>query len=270
MWSERFIEDEENYFGIGQKVVIALCRSIQGKPRKVVYFDNWLTSLELVHHLRSELGILSLETIQQNEMRGCSIVSDEVLLKRGRGSFESTSDNEKKINITKWADNKCVHLVSSFSATTHVSHVILDYNRHMGGVDLADMLVSLYRTGLKSHRWHLKVFAQMLEINVNNAWLLYRRDCMSLKIKNIMPLKIFRFSIIRSLLTSNKPRIGRPAAWQSPATQIRHPVVPRPTDDTRSEETGVHYRYETSSDQMISFIEKKNLSSNLSQVLTLK
>nr|CAI5822949.1 unnamed protein product [Callosobruchus analis] len=70
----------------------------------------------------------------------------------------------------------------------------------MGGVDLMDMLVSLYRTRLKSRRWYLSIFAQMVDLCMNNAWLLYRRekklmssetgDCM-----DEMTLKDFRYYV---------------------------------------------------------------------------
>ncbi|KAF6201611.1 hypothetical protein GE061_004003 [Apolygus lucorum] len=46
---------------------------------------------------------------------------------------------------------------------------------HMGCVDLSDMLIALYRTPLRSHRWYLALFAQLLDICVDNAWLMYRR-----------------------------------------------------------------------------------------------
>lgn len=50
----------------------------------------------------------------------------------------------------------------------------------MDGVDLSDMFVALNRTGLKSHKWCMSLFSQMLDICINNAWLLYRRDCRKL------------------------------------------------------------------------------------------
>jgi hypothetical protein len=47
------------------------------------------------------------------------------------------------------------------------------YNESMGGVDLADMLISLYRTKIKSKRWYLKVLFHCVDIAKVNAWLLY-------------------------------------------------------------------------------------------------
>lgn len=46
----------ENSLGVGAKVVIALCQTIRHKPA-VVFFDNFFTSLELIHLLRHEYGI---------------------------------------------------------------------------------------------------------------------------------------------------------------------------------------------------------------------
>lgn len=55
-------------------------------------------------------------------------------------------------------------------------NMIKEYNTNLCGVDLADMLIALYRTPFRGHRWYLPIFSQMLDICVNNAWLLYRRD----------------------------------------------------------------------------------------------
>ncbi|GFY64664.1 uncharacterized protein TNIN_239211 [Trichonephila inaurata madagascariensis] len=52
--------------------------------------------------------------------------------------------------------------------------IVRPYNRHMGGVDLADMLISLYKIPFKSRRWCLGIFAQIVDICLNNAWLVYR------------------------------------------------------------------------------------------------
>jgi len=225
-----FTEYENMYFGLGQKVIVELCKSIPSKPLSVVCFDNWFTSLELVTYLRKSFGILSLGTIQQNRLRGCNIIADKPLLKKGRGSYETKSDNKNKISVVKWADNKCVTIVNSYISTSAPSEtvsrydknkkervnvkctkVIKEYNSHMGGVDLADMFVSLYRTGIKSHRWYLAIFSQLLDIGVNNAWLLYRRHYSQLNNnqQETLQLKHFRYEIAKSLLAQSS--IGRPS-----------------------------------------------------------
>lgn len=251
--TESFSEYEETFFGLGQKVVLQLCKTISDKPLTAVYFDNWFTSLELVTYLRKQFGILSLGTIQQNRLRGCDIINDKDLLKKGRGSYEMRCDNKKKIAVVKWADNKCVTLVSSFvpvnEQTSSVRRydknmktkipincptIIKEYNSKMGGVDLADMLVSLYRTGLKSHRWYLAVFSQLLDISVNNAWLLYRREFEELNndlnFKH-MPLKQFRTSIAKTLINQRKP--GRPIKELLTNPRIQKLPRLRPTDNIR-------------------------------------
>lgn len=86
-------------------------------------------------------------------------------------------------------------------------NMIRHYNSHMGGVDLADMLIALYRTEMRAHRWYMPLFSQMLDICVNNAWLVYRRET-----NNVKPLKLkeFRCAISRSLVTAQRAISGTP------------------------------------------------------------
>ena len=108
---------------------------------------------------------------------------------------EYWTDAKGGISITKWCDNKCVQLISSYCDLDSTSKVkrwdnktktyididcptaVQKYNKSMGGVDLTDMLIALYRTTIKSKRWYLKVLFHCVVIAKVNAWLLYRRYC---------------------------------------------------------------------------------------------
>lgn len=79
----------------------------------------------------------------------------------------------------------------------------------MGGVDLADMMIALYRTPAKSHRWYLAIFWQMVDIAVNNAWLLHRRDAAQLDQKHHC-LKDFRLDVAKGLIYPEKQKKGSP------------------------------------------------------------
>ncbi|KAF9404751.1 hypothetical protein HW555_014186 [Spodoptera exigua] len=244
--------DKEASIGLGGKVVIALCQTIRQKPA-IIYADNFFMSLELTHILREEYGILSLGTIRTNRLRGCQelLPTDQQMKKKKRGSSAQVVCNKNKLAVVKWNDNKVVTLISSYidshpietikrydkdeKKKVHVEcpQIVKHYNKHMGGVDLADMLISLYRTPFKSHRWYLGIFSQLIDMCINNAWLLHKRDG-----KNIM-LKDFRFQLFEGLTKSNKIVKGINATEDiGEDLKIHKPVSVRPTDSVRFDDKG--------------------------------
>lgn len=249
--------EKEKGMGLGAKVVIALSKSIKQKPCSVLYFDNFFTSIELMHHLRNEYGIFSLGTVRANRLRGAEkkLPSDKELKKKGRGAFAQVVSNKHNIAVVKWYDNKFVVAASTYVDAHPVQNImrykkeekkkgpvtcpnlIKHYNGNMGGVDLADMLVALYRTDLKGHRWYLALFSQILDICVNNAWLLYRYEN-SGKQKR-MPLKKFRAALFRQLhLFERSSSNLQPDALSKSIRKVKKPVAERPDDATRYDLTG--------------------------------
>ena len=51
--------------------------------------------------------------------------------------------------------------------------IVTMYNDSMGGVDLTDMLIAVYRIQQNTMRWHNNVFLHIVDIN---AWILYKRE----------------------------------------------------------------------------------------------
>lgn len=98
------------------------------------------------------------------------------LKKKGRGSYSAKCDRKKKVMVVKWFDNKSVCLASSYVGVHPLSttrrynkttksrvdvsmpQIVKHYNSHMGGVDLADMLITIYRTNMKTHKWYKYFF----------------------------------------------------------------------------------------------------------------
>lgn len=110
----RFSKEEES-LGVGNKIVIALCKTVKNKG-SVVYFDNYFTSMELIYLLREEYGIFCLGTIRQNRLKDASkkLLTDKSQKKKGRGTFSQVVCNKNKLSVVKWFNNKQVTLVSSY------------------------------------------------------------------------------------------------------------------------------------------------------------
>ncbi|XP_060810101.1 piggyBac transposable element-derived protein 3-like [Amyelois transitella] len=246
-----FSEEEEG-LGWGAKAVLRLCKTITKKPC-VVYFDNFFSSLELMYHLRHEYGIFSLGTFRANRIKSGAekLKSDKFLKIHGRGAFSQVVCNKTKLSLVKWNDNKCVILGSSYVdayPTTKIKryckvkkqrvevlypNIVKHYNAHMGGVDLADMLIALYRTEIKSKKWYLSIFSQLVDICVNNAWLTYRRDNKRRGEKKYKGLKKFRLEIFKSLLKKGKSMKNINVEDLPTAEKIQKPKRSRPADDVR-------------------------------------
>nr|CAH7765175.1 unnamed protein product [Callosobruchus chinensis] len=260
--------NEEDSLGLGAKVILSLCKSIKNPACSAVYFDNFFSSLELLHVLRNDYGILSLGTIRSNRLGNCILEDDKVLAKKGRGSFCCKNDNVNRISCVKWFDNKAVILVSTYVSVEPVvtatrynknkkdkieipcPNIVKQYNRHMGGVDLMDMLVSLYRTRLKSRRWYLSIFAQMVDLCINNAWLLYRREKQLISLEtddsvDEMPLKDFRYYVSKSLRMKGRSSDSRVTENINEKQKIKRTVVVRPAADIRQDKFDHFPEYKT-------------------------
>ena len=112
-----------------------------------------------------------------------------------------------------WVDSKVVTLASLFMGIEPIRSlkrydkkekckvdvptpaIVKHYNRHMGGVDLADMQISLYHTPLRTKRYYLRIFAYMVDLRVCNSWLLAWRDAKLIGQTYKMPLKKLRLQI---------------------------------------------------------------------------
>lgn len=104
----------------------------------------------------------------------------------------------------------------------------------MGGVDLADMLIALYRTSIKSHRWYMNIFSQLLDICVNNAWLLRRRHDKQINNKRKQDrLKDFRYEIYAGLLKRDRIVPVKDIESVPEKKKIKKPMAERPVDDVR-------------------------------------
>ena len=70
--------------------------------------------------------------------------------------------------------------------------VIKLYNHSMGGVDLLDQMISIYRIYIRSKKWTLRMIFHAVDFTAVNSWFEYRRECERLKIKKKTPDVSFR------------------------------------------------------------------------------
>lgn len=244
----RFTDDEAS-LGFGAQIVFALCQSIKNKPA-VIFCDNFFSSPELFHILRENYGIFGLGTIRDNRIRGAEklLPDGKAMKKKPRGSHVQVVCNQNKLVIVKWNDNKPVTLISSFVGAEPVQKIkryskeekrkvevdcpqlVKEYNKHMGGVDLADMLIALYKTPFKTRRWYIGIFSQLIDICMNNAWLMYRKDAEGRK----KSLKVFRYEVYQGLI-----KRGRSQDIEKPEkSKILKPRSARPISPIRYDNVG--------------------------------
>ncbi|XP_053964729.1 piggyBac transposable element-derived protein 3-like isoform X1 [Anastrepha ludens] len=182
--------------GATGNVVIRLLRDVPRYQNHIIYFDNFYTSLPLVHYLAKQ-GILSVGTVQQNRIPNSKLPDKREFMKKSvpRGSHverTSTFDGVGMSCVT-WKDNKMVTLLSTYVGSTPVSSVtrydkakkekveipcpkiVLEYNKHMGGVDLMDSFLGRFHIPLRSKKWYLRIFFHLLDLTVINSWIIYKK-----------------------------------------------------------------------------------------------
>ena len=150
------------------QVVARLTKELPDGMNHQLFFDNWFSTLDLIIYLKSQ-NILAVGTIRLNRLGGCSMDDSKSLQKSDRVSMDCRTDNNSGIIIVKWVDNSVEQLVSSFDGIDPMSKkdkvrkkdkvhkdmpcpaIVMQY-KSMGRVDLADMLIGLYRIPCKTKR----------------------------------------------------------------------------------------------------------------------
>ncbi len=178
---------EDQALGQGPNVVLDLIEKGQLIPGSEVYFDNLFTSFPLLEKM-SEKGIGGTGTIRQNRLHRIDIISKKDLEKKTVERGHSVRLYRGDQVLVAWKDNKGVYAASNkhsgycskackrFCRTTRkdipvpIPDLIGAYNNGMGGVDLLDAMVAVYRVLYRIHKWWFAIYTWSLSVSAVNAW----------------------------------------------------------------------------------------------------
>ena len=113
-------------------------------------------------------------------------------------------------------------------------NIVKVYNNLMGGVDLSDMIMSLYRISIRSKRWYLRFLYYLIDLSIANGWLLHRRHLTQMGVKKYTTLFDFRTEVADSLIKVGKSadltsrKRGRPLLEDVEQAQAQLPYPGRP------------------------------------------
>lgn len=112
------------------------------------------------------------------------------------------------------------------------------YNKHMGGVDMMDSMISRYRIGIRTKKWYMKCFYHLLDMTLVNSWLIYKKVH-----GNKLTLAKFKEEAAVSLCQNyKKPTKGRPSSTlknELVKRKKRKPTTHIPNVDVRLD--GLHH-----------------------------
>ena len=197
-----------------------------------MFFDNWFTGTGVALW---KPGIACVGTVRANRLRGCKLPDDKVLRKKGRGAMalQTVTIDGVYLRAIKWFDNRGVTLLSPYAAiepitniqqfqrnaNRHVqvdcSSIVRTYNQFMGGVDLLDSLLALYRIPVRSKKLYHRLIFHFIGLLLVQSWLLYHRDADANGVvrKSQLSLLQFKIEVADSLILENKKdaKPGRPS-----------------------------------------------------------
>ena len=254
--------------GSSGNIVLTLCKSVPTTNDYLLYIDNWFTSITLLEELAKQ-NIFCLGTVRSNRLPHCPLLTDKIMKERGRGTFQEIEMQSNGIcfRVVKWFDNRSVVFLTNVMSARPIGQirrwdkkkrehiniqcpsVVRTYNLFMGGVDLMNSLIGLYRNKIRSKKYYHRLLFHFLDMTVVNCWILYRRDCKDFGVppKNEMALFEFKQRIAECLVKEGKcaepKKVGRPSSSSIEADHLSkkrkgHATNPIPQKNIRLDSTG--------------------------------
>ena len=179
--------------GVTGDLVMRLASTLPSGVNHKLFANNYFSSVPVAEELQGR-GIQYLGTVRGNRLKGCAMKSEKTLKSEGRGSSDHRVEERSNCVAVRWFDNRVVNLLSTYVCRHRSSRgdqalgpkeegarerPNASYRSGVqpvhGGIDLLDMITSLYKYSLKSRRWYLYVFWHTVTVALVTAWLLYRR-----------------------------------------------------------------------------------------------
>lgn len=201
-------------------------------------------------------------TIRNNRISNNKLPTDSDLKKctRGYSTEYVATAHGVTISSTAWKDNKVVRLASSYvgiksrtekDSIETVSRfvrsskrrvdvpcppMIREYNRHMGGVDMADGLIGRYRIRVKTRKYTNRLVYHFLDLTMVNSYVLFKRVHKADQSSELYELPNFRAAVAKVMCTYKAPTDPRPPGRPRMITTKKPPIPKRaylPSPDTR-------------------------------------
>lgn len=210
-----------------------LLQNVPGAEGYHLFTDRYYTSVPLANKLLKRKCYLT-GTIQRNKKFLPTEVSTPNF-----GADEYVAYRMNNLLALAWKDKRVVTMLSSNdiskmkTVSRTVKHgirieikkpqVILNYNKSMGGIDLADQYGSTYCFMRKSMKWWRKLFFWGLEACSINSYILYNISCEKNKVKPLTHLRFVRQLVVslvgdfrqKKTWTTIDVRCRRPTGWKT-------------------------------------------------------
>ena len=202
-------------FGESENVVLRLTSELSPKKHKL-FFDNLFASPELLIQLKS-MDIYAIGTLRQDRTRGCQLPTESAMRKEGRGTMCAFVEKKAELVICTWYDNRA----NRFDRRNRKMIQVLRpasvdvYNPFMGGVDKAGMLLSLYRSKMRSRKWYHRIVVHLVSLALINSFSVYRQ------MGGTGSLLDFQLDVCRCLLKADPP-IDTDEDVANPVSQSRY------------------------------------------------
>jgi hypothetical protein len=207
--------------GLAAGIVLRLSQTLP--PGSCLYFDRFFNSTKLLD-LLCEMQINATGTVMRNRFgrETVPLKPEKEMKKKGRGSSVAFVREDRKLAITEWFDTRIVTLGSNCRAVEEETIVerwdkkqrkqitiscprsVADYNKYMGGVDMADRMISYYRFAYRTRKWTVRFLHHFIDAACSNAFIEMQAHEENSR-PSLNKLILYRFHVAEHLLCRPKP-----------------------------------------------------------------